>query len=199
MQEIGRLPMFSRDIDLSGRIDSMPWSQWSLTFRSYFGKFNQTATRLLQQVETSVEDPIIVDDTAMTKAERRPSAQAYRVLALTCREKALQVVQRVPRGFGFEAWRQLRKEFEPYLPVRSQGMLQALLSSTKSDEQVRTVRQRENGLKVCEEQPGKVSDLQPGRPMTWDLPHQEATECFRARQMWEASGGGKKRTMSQRD
>ena len=66
--EIGRLPMFSGDIDLSGRTYSMPWPQWSLTERSYFGKFNQTATKLLQQVETRVEDPIMADNTAMTKA-----------------------------------------------------------------------------------------------------------------------------------
>ena len=92
--------MFSGDIDLSGRTDSMPWFQWSLTVWSCFGKFNQTATRWLQLVETSVEDPIITDDTAMTNAERRLSAQAYCVLALTFREKVLQVVQRVPRGFG---------------------------------------------------------------------------------------------------
>ena len=35
------------------------------------------------------------------------------MLVLTCGDKALQVVQRVPRGFGFEAWRQLHEEFEP--------------------------------------------------------------------------------------
>ena len=45
--------------------------------------------------EIGVEDPIIADDTAMTKAERRPSTQKYCVLALTCRGKALQVVRRV--------------------------------------------------------------------------------------------------------
>ena len=57
----------------------------------------------LQQVETRVEDPIITDSTAMTRAEKRFSAQAFCVLVLTCRGKALQVVQQAPRGFGFEA------------------------------------------------------------------------------------------------
>ena len=33
-EEIGTLLMFSGDIDLSERTDSMPWSQWSLTVRS---------------------------------------------------------------------------------------------------------------------------------------------------------------------
>ena len=95
---------------------------------------------MLQQVETSVEDPIITDSTAMTRAEKRFSAQAYCVHVLTCRGKALQVVQRAPRGFGFEAWRQLHIEFEPHPPVKSQEMCQALLSPTKSDESVQMVR-----------------------------------------------------------
>ena len=44
VEEIGRLEMFSGDGDLNGRVNSVPWSQWSLTVRSYFGELNQTAT-----------------------------------------------------------------------------------------------------------------------------------------------------------
>ena len=130
-EEIGTLPMFSGDVDLSEQTDSVPWSQWSLTIRSYFGKFNRTTAWMLQQVETSVDDPIITDNTVMTRAEKRFSAQAYCVLVLTCRGKALQVVQRVPRGFGFEAWRQLCEEFEPRPPAKSQGRCQALSVASK--------------------------------------------------------------------
>ena len=68
---------------------------------------------MLQQVETSVDDPTITNNTVMTRAEKRFSAQAYCVLVLTCRCRALQVVQRVPRGFGFEAWRQLCEKTSP--------------------------------------------------------------------------------------
>ena len=181
--EIGTLPMFSGDVDLSERTNSMPWSQWSLTIQSYFGKFSHTTAWMLQQVETRVEDPIITDNTVMTRAEKRFSTQVYCVLVLTCSGKALQVVQRVLRSF--EAWRRLYEEFEP---VKSQRMRQALLSSTKSDESVPMVRQQGYWLKVCEEQLGdKASDLQPGRSMAWDLPSQEVTECFRASRMCETS------------
>ena len=134
-----------------------------------------------------MDDPIITDCTVMRRAEKRFSAQVYFVL--TCRGMALQVVQRVPKGFGFVAWRQLYEEFEPHLPVKSQGMRQPLLSSTKSDESVRMVRQQGNGLKVCEEQTGdKASGLHPGRPMAWDLPSQEVTECLKASRMCKTSG-----------
>ena len=32
-EEIGTLPMFSGDVDLSDQSDSVPWSQWSLAVR----------------------------------------------------------------------------------------------------------------------------------------------------------------------
>ena len=76
------------------------------------------------------------------------------------------MVQQVARGFGFEAWKQLCKEFEPHPPVKPQGMRQALLSSTKSAEPVQTVHHQGNGPQVCE----------------------EATECLRTSRMCEASG-----------
>ena len=194
---------------MSGRTDSMPWSPWSLTVQNC-KKLNQTATRLLQQMETSVEDPIIADNTAMTRAERRLSGQTYCVLALTCREKALQVGPTSSQRFRVRGMKTAVHRIRATSSAeRSQGMFQALLSQTKSHAPVRTVRQRGNGLKVCEEQSSdRVSDLQPGRPLAWDLPHQEVTECHRARQMCEASGSTdpqnwlrsvRKRAPSQRD
>ena len=42
-EEIGTLPMFNGDIDLSDFIYSMPWSQWSRTVRSFFGKVGKSA------------------------------------------------------------------------------------------------------------------------------------------------------------
>ena len=189
VEETGTLETFSGDSDLNGRISSMPWSQWSLTVRRYFGEFNQTATRLLQRVETNAEDPIITDNTTMTGAERRLSIQLYSVLALTCRKRVLQVVQQVPRGYGFEAWRRLCRKFGPHPPVRSRGMLQALLSSRKSAELKRLVRQWRNRGKVCEEQSGnEESDRQSARPTTRDRARQETAEFLRARQACAVSG-----------
>ena len=101
---IGKPPTFSGDIDVNGQPEGMTWSQWIFAFRSYLGAFDPAATRLLRQVETNVEDPVVVDNTSMTEVERRLSKQLFHVLALTCRGKALQVVRRVPEGFGFEAW-----------------------------------------------------------------------------------------------
>ena len=78
-----------------------------LISRSYLGAFDPAATGLLHQVETKVEDATVVDNTTTTEAERRLSIQLFFVLALTCRGKSLQVVRRVPEGFGFQVWKQL--------------------------------------------------------------------------------------------
>ena len=190
VEEIGRLEMFSGDGDLNGRVNSMPWSQWSLTVLSYFGELNQTATRFLQRVEIA-EDPIITDNT-MAVAGRWQAVQLCCVLALTCRKRALQVVQQVPRGYGFAAWRQLCRKFGPHPPVRSRGMLQVLLSLTKSAEPKRLVRQWRNRRKVCKEQSGnEESDRQSARPTTRDRARQETAEFLEARHACAVSGSAK--------
>ena len=121
---------------------------------------------MLQQVETSVDDPIITDNTVMTRAEKRFSAQAYCVLVLSCRGGPTSS-QRF-RVRGMEATTQRVRATSS-----CQEMCQPLLSPTKSDESVQMVRHQGKGLKVCEEQPGDKVSLQPGRPMAWDLPSQE--------------------------
>ena len=72
---IGKPPPFSGDVDPNGQPEGMPWSQWSFVFRSYLGAFDPTATRLLRQVESNVEDPMVVDNSSMTEGERRLSIQ----------------------------------------------------------------------------------------------------------------------------
>ena len=68
-------------------------------------------------------------------------------------------------------------------------MLQALLSSTKSAELKRLVRQWRNRGNVCEELSGnEESDRQSARPTTRDRARQETAEFLRARQACAASG-----------
>ena len=157
-----------------------------------------------------MEDFVVVDNTSTTEVERQLSIQLFYVLALTCRGKALQVVRRVPAWFGFEAWKQLCREFEPRLPSRFQGMLQALLSPTRMDDRVQTVCQWESRVKVHEEQSGdKVSEniklavlqkylcdgelahqlnVQSARLTTYSLARKETINYLRAKQTWTASG-----------
>ena len=48
---------------MNGRPEGTALPQWSFVFRSYLGAFDPTATRLRWQVETNVEDPVVVDNT----------------------------------------------------------------------------------------------------------------------------------------
>ena len=80
---IGKPSTFSGDVDVNGQPEGMPWSQWSFVFWSYLGAFGPTATRLLRQMESNVEDPVVFDNTSMTEVERRLSIQLFYVLALT--------------------------------------------------------------------------------------------------------------------
>ena len=136
---------------MNGQPEGMPWSQGSFVFRSYLGAFDPTATRLLRQVGSNVEDPVVVDNTSMTEVERRLSIQLFHVLALTCRGKSLQEVTRVPEGFGFEAWKQLCRESEPRLPSRFPK--ECFKPSWHQREWTIWCRQSINGraVKVCEE------------------------------------------------
>ena len=88
---------------------------------------------MLQEVGTSVDDPIITDNTVMTRAEKRFSTQTY------CGAKRCRWSNEFPEVFGFEAWKQLYDEFEPRPPENSKGTCRALLSPAKSDESLQTV------------------------------------------------------------
>ena len=93
VEDIGRLKMFSGDSDWNSRVNSMPWSQWSITVRSYFGEFNQTATPVAAAGGKNVEDPIIADNTTMLGEERRHSITAVLGACTDLQERALQVVR----------------------------------------------------------------------------------------------------------
>ena len=127
-------------------------------------------------------------NTTMTRAERL-SIQLYCMLALTCRKKTLQVVQQVPRGHGFEAWRQLCRKFGQHPPVRSRGMLQAPLVVDEISRVEAVGPSVEEQRKVREEKSGDVvSDRQSARPTTRDRARQETAEFLRTRQVFAVSG-----------
>ena len=122
---------------MSGQPEGMPLSQWSLVYQSYLGAIDPTGTRLLQQVETKVEDPVAVDNTTMR-----------------CRWS-----NEFPEVSGSRRGNSCVEEFGPSLPSRFQGMLQALLSTTRMDDPVQTISQWDSRVKVYEEQPcGRVSE-----------------------------------------
>ena len=107
---------------------------------------------------------------------------------------------------GLEAWKQLRRVFEPWVLSRLQWMLQAPLPSTRTDSSVRE-NQRLSGDRtsenvelavlqryLCNGEPARQRGLQSGSPtMTCDLACDEIAEHIRA-----ASGAAERADLSPR-
>ena len=74
---------------------------------------------LLRHVVAKEVDPAVADKVIMMGRKRRLSRQLYFVIALTCRRRVSLAVRRV-FSFGFEAWKQLCREFEPWVSSRLQ-------------------------------------------------------------------------------
>ena len=155
------------------------------------------ARGLLEQAGLRADKDGVITNETMSEVHSPVSTQLFYVLAMTCRGRAVVVVQRVQEGYGFEVWRQLCREFEPRLPARFQGILQAVLQLPKSVD-VESNYKREQRLKQYEEQSGDtVSDaiktsvltshcIDPERPATPEPAGSEAPEVQR-----RSKGGGR--------
>ena len=73
---------------------------------------------LFRNVAAKERDPSVADKATMMGGKRRLPTQRYNVIALTCRRRISLAVRRV-FSFGFEAWKQLRREFEPWASSQS--------------------------------------------------------------------------------
>ena len=67
---------------------------------------------LLRNVVAKERDLAVADKATMMGRKRRLPKQLCYVIALTCRRRVSLAVRRV-FSFGFEAWKQLCREFEP--------------------------------------------------------------------------------------
>ena len=122
------------------------------------------------------------------------------MITLTCRRRVSLAVRRV-FSFGFEAWKQLCREFDPWVSSQLQWMLQAPLPPTRTDSPVRTIQQQSGDrtsenvelavLKkcLCDGELTHQPDLQSGSPTTvCDLACDKITELIIAGQTRAVSG-----------
>merc|ERR1712194_547342 len=200
-RSIGKPASFSGDVDAHGKsVDNMPWLSWSFTFRAYIGAVDQLGRRMLDEASKRSEKDEIIDHVTMPESEIKVSTQIFYILAMTCKGRALSIVQRVREGFGAEVWRMMCREFEPRLPSRFQGMLQSILTPAKSVS-VEVVYNWEQKVRQYEEQSGdtisstiKTSvlttslvdadlqrhlNLQVGRLTTYEAARKEAVDYLR--------------------
>ena len=125
-------PTSSGESVLNSQAEGLALHLWSLTLWSCPGAFEQMMIGLLRNVVAKERDPAVADKVTMMGRKTRLLIQLYYVIALTCRRRVSLAVRRV-FSFGFEAWKQLCREFEPWVSSRFQWMLQAPLQSTRTD------------------------------------------------------------------
>eukprot|EP00972_Heterocapsa_arctica_P079488 11714786-Heterocapsa_arctica.AAC.1 len=74
----------------------------------------------------------------MREDVRQKARFLYSVFVQVLSGRALNVLRLVPRYNGFEAWRQLVREYEPDSPLRHAAMLRSLMQPKFGDADFRT-------------------------------------------------------------
>ena len=129
-KETGEEPTSSGESGLSSHAEGMTLHLWSLIFWSCLGAVEQVVTGLLRNVVAKERNPAVADRVTMIDRKRRLPIQLHCGVSL--------VVRRV-FGFGFEARKQMCREFEPWVSSRFHWMLQAPLPSTRTDSPAREI------------------------------------------------------------
>jgi hypothetical protein len=205
---LGKPSTFSGETDANGKpTEGMAWTPWRFTLRAYLTAVNPRVRHLMDESEKATENPNPIENSDMGNPEDRElSEHLFYTLAMLCRGKALQVVQRADEGAGCECWKQLAREYEPRTPARFQGMLTELLDPSLTDDGIQSIYEWERAVRRYEEQSGdvfpesikvailgtKLSDsrlrahmnLNATRLSTYGLARKEAVDYLRAKRTW---------------
>ena len=98
-----------------------------------------------------------ISNDAILLEKARLSTQLFYILASIRKSRALSIVETIRKGNSFEAWRQMRREFEPKLPARFQSRLRSLSQPPKKSS-VEAIYQLEGKLKTYEQQSGEGNE-----------------------------------------
>ena len=133
---LGKPGVFTGYLDENGKTVGDSWQQWSWTFRAHICALSPVMRANLEKAGANVAMQTTYENSRLTPEEREFSCSLFYVFAMTCKGRALAVIQRVPEQSGFEAWRQLCTEFEPHLLARFQVVLQNILNPAPSIDMV---------------------------------------------------------------
>ena len=87
------------------------------------------APRLGELMGTASTQDVEIRQDAMTPSDAAHSTNLYYILSLLTDAEALDIVQNSPVSNGLEVWRGIVARWEPKVPSRFRGMLQAILFS----------------------------------------------------------------------
>ena len=100
------------------------WTTWSFKMRVYCAAM---APRLGELMGTASTQDVEIRQDALTPSDAAHSTNLYYILSLLTDAEALDIVQNSPVSYGLEVWRRMVSRWEPKVPSRFRGMLQAIL------------------------------------------------------------------------
>ena len=99
------------------------WATWSFKMKAYCATM---APRLGELMGTASTQDVEIGQDAMTPSDAAHSTNLYYILSLLTDAEALDIVQNSPVSNGLEVWRRMVARWEPKVPSRFRGMLQAI-------------------------------------------------------------------------
>ena len=100
------------------------WSTWSFKFKAYCAAMAPRMGELMEHAETQTTEIL----NSSMKAEDIPhSSTLFYVLSLLTEGEPFDIVRNTRVHHGLEAWRCVVQRWEPRVPARFRGMLQAVL------------------------------------------------------------------------
>ena len=130
------------------------WTDWSFVFKAYCSALSK---RLVALMEAAQGQPALIMPT--DPADQAISAQLHYVLALSCKERALEKLRAAPIGNGLEIWRLFCEEWEPRQRMRFTAMLTSILRIELKDPIISSLEVWERAIREYEQQSGDdVSD-----------------------------------------
>jgi len=139
------------------------WDEWSWKFESYCSLLGME-----EVMRTAGDHEVEIDVSTL-----RPDVQAliktlYHVMVQLLDGRASRILRAVPRGNGAEAWRQLKREYQPQIAQRKLAMLASIMSPDLSGPAPHTDEVFEDRLCAWEKQ---ISDYesQTGKTVDDDL------------------------------
>ena len=113
---LGKPPRFEGDIG--------EWKQWRFQVMSYFGALDGL---IVADLKKSEEVEVVIVLSTLTEEQQRGARVVYYVLSQLLIKAPLQVLMSVEEGNGYEAWRMLKRDYEPDSGSRHIAMLSSIL------------------------------------------------------------------------
>ena len=101
------------------------WPAWCFVFESYPLLLSKDLARDVDKAADLEEEPYL-HETADSAVEL--ARVLYAILVSVVQSKALSIMMNVEKGNGLQAWRRLKREYEPKLPGRHATMLAGLIA-----------------------------------------------------------------------